>query len=631
MENTDWRIFLSYRGESEGLPFSKRLYSYLTEDPLHDKMYGEVFFSPETAHLGGNFREDIPDIMKNVRYFVMPLTQNYFDDFWDEKNNCPDKDSITYIEINEAMNVGSRFICIVFPGFQKDPSLLDKLFQKNAAVLACAIVKDYDLSHEEELMREICDAMVCEDYDTSGAADYIKDLKPNVLLSFKKDMEDRTRFPFYHKLYDVKRITLLNFASSVFIAGIDIASIYKEADFLKRWFSYHLSKGNIEANIILTDPHSSAAQDAALYKMYPVGLETPKDEIILRNMNKLFQFMRNNPEAKLNVYLTKIALPYGVMMTEHKDPKNNHIKVDLYAPVTNDDGMRPSFYLLQQNEETRALYSFFEGNVRSIMEAHVIRFDGHPDTSWLKNKQFIHRGRIRPDLLPHTKRAYEACLEEKCPIEVDLLEMRDGIVIAARDDQDLRPYGYDKPLSELSIRDLRKINRQAGPDRILTLEEFLDYVRGEVPVLFEIKSREKGMTPGLQNHVDKIVRMLLQYAKSFGTRFAVHSADPAILQRVKTQDCMIPCGIITMDYSPMADQVGEDFCKLHATGDYTKIFTPDFISCDVNYLENEIVRDLCDKLNIPLLAWTVKDAEDQLLAKDYHCDSVIVEGGKSFL
>ena len=48
MSLKEWRIFLSYRGNTEGKEFSERLYNYLTEDPMSKDKYGDIFYSPVT-------------------------------------------------------------------------------------------------------------------------------------------------------------------------------------------------------------------------------------------------------------------------------------------------------------------------------------------------------------------------------------------------------------------------------------------------------------------------------------------------------------------------------------------------------------------------------------------------------
>ena len=86
-----------------------------------------------------------------------------------------------------------------------------------------------------------------------------------------------------------------------------------------------------------------------------------------------------------------------------------------------------------------------------------------------------------------------------------------------------------------------------------------------------------------------------------------------------------------MDSELLKGVVGDEFCKLHVSTSYTQILTPDFISCDVNYLENGIVSSLCSNLHIPLLAWTIKDADDKDFAFASHCDNIIIERAKSHL
>lgn len=640
----NFRVFLSYRGESAGTTigkeFAAKLFRYLKEDPLWNERYGEIYYSPITKEVDVNFKKDAGNIMSTVEYFVMPLTKDYYADFWDEENDCPNPHSVTYKEIQAAIENQCRFVCISFPDFVSDAALIRKLFGDAADDLLCVAPLPYDPSKEEELFQEI--ARVIKKPQPLGMATLLKALTPNVCLSFKRETENKIKYPFYEKLNDVTKITLLNFAASSFISGIEIASTYQESDTLKNWFDYNLANGHIEANIILVNPHSYAAHDAAMCKMYPSGKNVKKDEIILTNMNKLFRFIQNYPHAKLNVFLTDIALPYGVMMTEHKDPANNHIKVDLYSPVINDDKKRPSFYMLQNDPQTEMLFTFFEDNVKDIMNNYSFRYLGHPDTKWLLRKSIIHRGRIRANLLPHTQEAYDACLDARHPIEADLLRLSDGTVVVGRQEEILVCNGVEKRLGDCTKRDLRTHNRNAGNKRVLLLEEFLEYIGGKVPVLLEIKSDHTGNTKAQKEYVNQILKIVQNYFKQNSYRntavnkeivsheLAFHSADPRILKMIKDTDCMIPCGLITMDFAAIQDQVGEEFCRVHKEKTYLEFFSPDFISVNVDDLDTTLAR-LCEERQIPLLGWTVKDGDAQQQALDDGCDNIIIEGSKSYL
>ena len=645
MENFDYRIFLSYRGDSDGLPFVNDLFDYYKEDPFWFERYGNIYLSTKTDKTG-NFIKDIPYIMKNVEYFIIPLTKEYFDDFWNEELNCPDENSVTYKEIIAAMHHNAKFVCIAFPHFSMDISVIKKIFDNNAEFISGAKRLNYTGNNRNEIFMQICDATLRQDISFSDISNIIGQTVPNVYMSFKRETEDKYKYPFYEKLYDVTSITLLNYASSTFISGIDIAMVYQENDSLKRWFSYHLARGDINANIILTNPVSAAAKDAADYKMYPDNRNVPKDEIILQNMNKLFAFMKENPKAKLNVYLTNIALPYGIMITEHRNPKNNHMKVDIYSPVIESDRKRPSFYLLQNDHRTSALYDFFKSNVQRIMNNYAYPFDGHPDVTWMttKHTHIIHRGIIRKGLAQHTQNSFIECIDSQLPMEVDLLPLNDetGTVIVGREDQTIDIGNDTISVANCRMSEIRKINRKLGNDKILTLDELLNLVNGKIPLLLEIKTNMIPLDEHMNHFVENITQLITEYIKKSSTLFssqykgynhgiAVHSSNPYVLKRIKAINCMIPCGIISTDFSKIAPAMNEDFIELHRDLKFLEIFTPDFISYDIKFLNNGVAKKLKEKFHIPLLGWTVKNEEDQLEAIDYHCDNIIIEGAKSYL
>lgn len=650
MKSYDYRIFLSYRGESEGLDsaglvFANELYKYYHNDPFYYERYGRIYLSTETDKTG-NFIKSIPFVMKNVKYFIMPLTQKYFADFWNEENNCPNRSSVTYLEITEAIKNKAEFICVAFPEFIMDNEVIKKLFGNDAEIISGAKLLRYTGDNKEEIFVEICDETLKKDVSFNGIGDIIGNTIPNVFLSFKSETEDKIKYPFYQKLFDIKSITLLNYASSTFISGIDIAMVYKENDSLKRWFSYHLAKGDIIANIILTNPISSAAKDAADYKMYPDNRTIPSEQIILHNMNKLFEFMKENPQAKLNVYLTNIALPYGIMMTEHRNPDNNHIKIDLYAPVIDSDSKRPSFYLLQNDERTSLLYDFFKGNIQNIMNNYAYPFDGHPDIAWMKNKHthIIHRGMLKKGSRPHTQKSIYECINTQLPIEVDLLPIIDGTetVLVGRSDELFSYNGKTISLADCSASDIRKINRNQNEDRIITLNELLNMVSGKIPVLLEIKSNKTPLDKETNQFIETIINTVSDYlmrcssffsnqTRSYSHGIAIHSSNPYVLKRIKEINCMIPCGIISTDFSKIAPDANPDFIELHRNKRFLEIITPDFISYDVRYLNNGIANQIKKDFNIPLLVWTVRNEEDQLDAEDYKCDNIIIEGAKDYL
>ena len=182
----------------------------------------------------GNFVTPLPEIMESVEFFVMPLTQGYFDDFWDEENDCPDKDSVTYKEIKAAIENRCKFICLTFSGYEDNIKNYKKLFGDDHERISAVKKIEYNESRKIQIFREISDYIVSPYYLEKGAFDLISGGAFNIQLQTKRETENPAKYPFYQEIQDVKRISLLNYASTSFLSGVEIASFYEESDDLIR-------------------------------------------------------------------------------------------------------------------------------------------------------------------------------------------------------------------------------------------------------------------------------------------------------------------------------------------------------------------------------------------------------------
>lgn len=627
-----YRIFISYRGSSEGIDFARSLYKYLKADSFSIEKYGEIYFSEE-EEISENFIDSIPRVMADVEYFILPLTKDFFSDFKKQGN-----DSITYKEIEAALqNEDVHFIAVKFGSFQFDKELITDLFESNAnRLLGCKLIP-YNDNDEMQTLRIVGDQLVQDTFTVRSIRDFEK--SPNVRLAFKCDTEDSNAYPYYERLYDVKKITLMNFAATSFMAGYDIATIYQSSEYLRRWFQSRLMNGEIEVEAVLTSPYSHAAIDAEKYKMFPNGITFPKSEIIIHNLNKFYKFKEKNPHAKIRIYLTDISLPYGLMITEHRDRRNNHIKVDMYAPVPGEDRFRPSFYLLEDNQDTREIYYFYKNNLMRVMQEHSTSYESHPDVKWLLKKNIIHKAKISNDVMAHTRTAFSHCMRRKFPIEVDLISLKDGTIVVGRQDE-LSEITGGCDVTQMSWMQLKaEIRKSAVVDtnQILRLLDFLEYIHGVIPILLEIKSNNYCIDNNESNElVHKVVEEVRKYIRKYGLdgdvgKVAIHSSNPYILRKIRDKDCMIPIGQISLDFN--RDEyagVNEMQKKLHREQLYIDVVTPDFISYDIRDLPNPKVQNLCRQHNIPLIAWTIKDADDEEIAEEC-CQNIVIEGSTSYL
>lgn len=645
MENNkkNFRIFLCYRhypaGENIGETTAGLFYRYLQKAPDWEKRYGKIYYSQETEP-NGNVLKDIPRIC-TVDHFILFLTPGFFDDF---KNM---KKPISFEEIRYALNLDEdnrpHFTCIQFSGFVFDArvrKILTDCFGEKAVYISAAKLMKFDEKSRELFFQELAD-LVQKHVPTMR--EMLCRWEPNVLLGRREKM-DKNNFPFFKRLYHCKRITLLNFAATAFFAATSISTQYE--DELRDQFRDELLKGNIEATVIITNPHSSAAEDAAACKMQPIGqMRDKKDRIIQKNLNELIKFKRAHPDVQLTIRLTDISLPYGIMLVERESPYDTYMKIDLYGPYLPSDFDRPSFYVLESDKNTAEIYRIFSDNVFEIKNRYSIEVDVARNIPHaLMTRSIIHRAKLSDDYKPHTASALFACIRKHYPIEIDLLILEDNTVLVWRDEEVqnyLQEFGR-RMLSACDKADVERIRKYAvdnkendsnGIAEMLTLDELLRIVNGQIAMLIELKTMKHPEEP---NKLKKMAGAVYDVLRKYNGEYAIHSADPYVLQEYRKLDENVACGIITTDFDHL--NVEDGFKIMHQAYSFDEIFSPDFISCDIRLLSglqddciDEAKRQSAERLlqyvrekDISLFGWTVKSSADVEIA-DKYCNNMIIE------
>lgn len=210
--------------------------------------------------------------------------------------------------------------------------------------------------------------------------------RPNIYMAPKRKIEQissiRTRCA------GAEKVVQIVYANTSFLAGLKVTG---EADSL--WTA---SMGQIyatakEIHMVLTDPESDAARDAALYKMRPSSLRISPEKIIAKNLKEImFILPKYSDKKNIRVYLTDIALPCSYFQCEFKDHRRDNIKIDLYLPsfagyeeaeetekpgeakefrITDekqsDGSQRQSFVIFRKDNPE--LYEIFSNNMKEIV------------------------------------------------------------------------------------------------------------------------------------------------------------------------------------------------------------------------------------------------------------------------
>ena len=235
------------------------------------------------------------------------------------------------------------------------------------------------------------------------------------------------------------------------------------------------------------------------------------------------------------------------------------------------------------------------------------------NNDWLLKRPIAHRG-LHDDVVPeNSMTAYEAAIAEDIPIEIDVQLTKDRVPVLFHDDHLLRLTGFKKRVTRTSFDVLRKL-KLAGTDQIIpTLEEFLEFVAGRVPILVEIK-RNKG-SRGIE-------RIVMDILGKYNGAFAIQSFHPIAIRRVRKIEPEMYCGLLS---SKMAD-MKLMFLKKAAVKNARLFFMakPDFVSFEINSFPNDRVKRFREELKLPILGWTVTTKDEVERAKEF-CDGIIFE------
>lgn len=208
---------------------------------------------------------------------------------------------------------------------------------------------------------------------------------PNLHMASKGEIE--RQFSLEMRYLNARRLVIINYAGTSFLAGRAVTTQTKSD-----WdiFFLNLFRGGTEVRIVLTDPDSPAAADAARYKMRPRTLmeNAPPERIIAQNLDVLRDLAWRHPECDIRCFLTDVALPCAYLKAEFDDPDRDNLKVDLYLPSFTgygpavevrpgrrertvlderqcDNSLRQSFLLFRR--ENPDLYQTFSDNMEQIL------------------------------------------------------------------------------------------------------------------------------------------------------------------------------------------------------------------------------------------------------------------------
>lgn len=237
-------------------------------------------------------------------------------------------------------------------------------------------------------------------------------------------------------------------------------------------------------------------------------------------------------------------------------------------------------------------------------------------------RPIAHRGlhnRAR-GIVENSASAARAAIAKGYGIECDVRAGADGLPLVFHDDNLSRLIGVSGALSSVSADDLSRYTYAGTSERIITLEDLLDIVEGQVPLLVEIKSEWDAPNR-------EFLQSIAVQASRYRGPIAVMSFDPAVIEPFCEFAPFVPRGIVSGSYgenwwdgklSPERKANLRDLLE-------SRNADPDFYAYEVGALPTPVTRFAREALGLPLFTWTVRTNEDKARALDW-ADAPIFEG-----
>lgn len=234
--------------------------------------------------------------------------------------------------------------------------------------------------------------------------------------------------------------------------------------------------------------------------------------------------------------------------------------------------------------------------------------------NWLVDLPIAHRGFHSGREVPENSLAsFQAAIDRGLPIELDVQLMGESGALVFHDKTTKRLCGEDYSVRILTDQTRRKCKLYETDEFIPTLDETLEFVNGQVPILCEIKSDTQEFL------VESAVSKSLLHYKG---EIAVQSFNPYTLTWFQENHPKLPLGLLGMaphhyEMSPMMEVL---------LGNYLMSLKirPDFYGYDMNDIDRPVIQMWRLLRNVPLIAWTVRS--DSAWEKIRHCvDNIIFE------
>jgi glycerophosphoryl diester phosphodiesterase len=225
---------------------------------------------------------------------------------------------------------------------------------------------------------------------------------------------------------------------------------------------------------------------------------------------------------------------------------------------------------------------------------------------WLTSRPIAHRGLFDAAHPENTMAAFRRAIERGIPFEFDVQLTRDGHPVVLHDASLERMAGPATTVANASLHEIQRLQVGDTAERVPLLDDVLALVDGAVPIVVDVRRWQAGDAPGLEAVVADRLR-----AYGHGGALAVQSFDPRSVLRLRRLLDDVAIGQVSGSLHS-ANALTAAIGRTMLTNAVTH---PDFLSYELDALPSAWVG-FWHRLGKPIIAWTVRTAEDELRARE---------------
>lgn len=222
--------------------------------------------------------------------------------------------------------------------------------------------------------------------------------------------------------------------------------------------------------------------------------------------------------------------------------------------------------------------------------------------AFLKGQPYAHRGLHGNGILENSSTAFSKAIDQSHGIECDVQAAEDGTAFVFHDYELERLTEQSGTLAKMRSRDVDQVDLIGGHGKIPRLRTILEQIKGQVPILIEIKSKNMRVGP-----VCLSVRRALE---GYRGKAAIMSFNPLVPSWFRKNAAHIVRGlVITEDGNKgMKGQIARHRDLWAAK--------PEFLAYDIRDLPSRFAASQRSR-GLPVVTWTVRSSEQEKIASLY--------------